>query len=152
MYATVIKPMSYKVLFALATFYDLHIEQMDVITAFLHRELSKVIYMVQPLGFEDEDWAKVCQLNKALYGLKQSSRVWYQTLYEFLSKHRFYKMNADYSVFLGQGGIIVAVYVDDLLLFGLKIAPIEALKRELSKAFDMKDLGPCTYYLGMHIT
>ena len=52
--------MSYKVLFALAAFYDLHIEQMDVITAFLHGELSEVIYMVQPLGFEDEDWAKVC--------------------------------------------------------------------------------------------
>src|SRR5437773_126246 len=71
MYAAVIKPMPYKVLFALAAFYDLHIEQMDVIMAFLHGELSKVIYMVQPLGFEDEDWAKVCQLNKALYGLKQ---------------------------------------------------------------------------------
>ena len=64
--------MSYKVLFALATFYDLHIEQMDVIMTFLHGELSEVIYMVQPLGFEDEDWAKVCQLNKVLYGLKQS--------------------------------------------------------------------------------
>ena len=45
-YAAVIKPMSYKVLFTLATFYDLHIEQIDVITAFLHRELSEVIYMV----------------------------------------------------------------------------------------------------------
>ena len=61
-------------------------------------------------------------------------------------------MNADHSVFLGQGGIIVTVYVDDLLLFGPEIAPIKVLKCELSKAFDMKDLGPCTYYLGMHIT
>ena len=59
-YAAVIKPMSYKVLFALAAFYDLHIEQMDIITAFLHGELGEVIYMVQPLGFEDDDWAKVC--------------------------------------------------------------------------------------------
>src|SRR5437667_6848062 len=61
-------------------------------------------------------------------------------------------MNADHSVFLGQGGIIVTVYVDDLLRFGPEIAPIEALKHELNKAFDMKDLGPCAYYLGMHIT
>ena len=64
--------MSYKVLFALAAFYNLYIEQIDIITAFLHRELSKVMYIVQPLGFEDKDWAKVCQLNKVLYGLKQS--------------------------------------------------------------------------------
>ena len=59
-YAAVIKPMSYKVLFVLAAFYNLHIEQMDVIMAFLYGELSKVIYIVQPLSFEDEDWAKVC--------------------------------------------------------------------------------------------
>ena len=45
-YAAVIKPMSYKVLFALAAFYDLYIEQMDVITAFLHGELGEVIYIV----------------------------------------------------------------------------------------------------------
>src|SRR5436309_12950037 len=107
MYAAVIKPMSYKVLFVLATFYDLHIEQMDVITAFLHGELSKVIYIVQLLGFEDEDWAKVYQLNKALYGLKQSPQVWYQTLYEFLSKHGFHKTNDDNSLFLVHGGLIV---------------------------------------------
>ena len=88
-------------LFALAAFYDLHIEQMDIIMAFLHGELDEVIYMVQPLGFEDEDWAKVCQLNKALYGLKQSPRVWYQILYKFLSKHSFHKTNTDYSIFLG---------------------------------------------------
>ena len=45
-YAAVIKPMSYKVLFTLVAFYDLHIEQIDVITAFLHGELSEVIYMI----------------------------------------------------------------------------------------------------------
>ena len=59
-YAAVIKPMSYKVVFALAAFYDLYIEQMNIIMAFLYGELGEVIYMVQPLGFEDEDWAKVC--------------------------------------------------------------------------------------------
>ena len=61
-------------------------------------------------------------------------------------------MNANYSVFLSQGSIIVTVYMDDLLLFSSEIAPIKALKCELSKAFDMKDLGLCTYYLGMYIT
>ena len=72
-------------------------------------------------------------------------------LHEFLSKHGFYKTNADHSVFLGQGSIIVTVYIDELLLFGPEIALIEALKCELSKAFNIKDLSPCTYYLGMHI-
>ena len=52
-------------------------------------------------------------------------------------------MNADHSVFLGHGGIIVAVYVDDLLLFSPEMVPIIILKWKLSKAFDMTDLGPC---------
>ena len=45
-YATVMKPMSYKVLFALATAENFHIEQIDVITAFLHGELDEIIYMI----------------------------------------------------------------------------------------------------------
>ena len=47
-YAAVVKPMSYKVLFALAAQYDWEIEQMDVKTAFLHGELQETVYMEQP--------------------------------------------------------------------------------------------------------
>jgi hypothetical protein len=55
------------------------------------------------------------------------------------------------SVFHGKD-IIIAVYVDDLLIVGPHIGQINQLKQALNKRFHMEDLGPCNYYLGMKIT
>ena len=46
----------------------------------------------------------------------------------------------------------MAVYVDDLLLYGPDMEIINTLKRDLSSVFQMVDLGPAHYYLGMSIT
>jgi hypothetical protein len=47
-FASVVKPMSYKALFAIAAALDLEIEQMDVKTAFLYGEVDHEIYVEQP--------------------------------------------------------------------------------------------------------
>ena len=73
-FATVVKPMSYKALFAFAAAQDWEIEQMDVKTAFLYGDLDEEIYIEQPEGSEDGT-DRVCLLKKALYGLKQSLRI-----------------------------------------------------------------------------
>jgi hypothetical protein len=60
---------------------------------------------------------------------------------------------SDSSVFQNPvNNIIIAVYVDDLLLFGPVLSAIAELKSQLHQSFDMTDLGPCSLYLGMHIT
>jgi hypothetical protein len=72
-FASVVKPMSYKLLFAIAAANDLEIEQMDVKTAFLYGDIDVEVYVEQPEGFGEIGKSdKVCKLNKALYGLKQS--------------------------------------------------------------------------------
>ena len=75
-FTSVIKPMSYKLLFAIAAANDLKIEQMDVKTAFLYGDIDTEIYVEQPKGIKAiRESHKVYKLNKALYGLKQSPHV-----------------------------------------------------------------------------
>lgn len=52
-FASVVKPMSYKALFAIAAAFDLELEQMDVKTAFLNGDILEEIYVEQPEGRAD---------------------------------------------------------------------------------------------------
>jgi len=50
----------------------------------------------------------------------------------------------DHSVFIKNDNgtlVIVAVYVDDFLIFSSKLNTIQHTKSELSSRFDIKDLG-----------
>jgi hypothetical protein len=49
-FASVVKPMSYKALFAITASLDLEIEQMDVKTAFFYGLVEEDIYVQQPLA------------------------------------------------------------------------------------------------------
>ena len=50
-YASVVKSMTWKALLAIAARYDLEVEQIDVVTAFLEAPLKEV-WMEQPHGFD----------------------------------------------------------------------------------------------------
>jgi len=50
----------------------LKLAHFDIKTAFLYGELDEVIYMRQPIGYEDGT-DRVCRLNKSLYGLKSQA-------------------------------------------------------------------------------
>lgn len=184
-YASVVKPMSYKVLFSLAASLDLDIEQMDVKTAFLNSPIEEDVYVEQPHGFEitssneskllhkelfgqkldvaDRSFvfprpkrsnAKlVCKLDKALYGLKQAPRAWYKTLASFMAFAKLQPLQSDYAVFANESRtLLVAVYVDDLLIFGKDKNDIQDIKSQLHNRFQMTDMGPAHLYLGMQIT
>ena len=58
----------------------LDLEELNVKTTFLHRDLEEDIYMSQPADFlvMGEKSHLVCRLKKSLYGLKQASMMWYQ--------------------------------------------------------------------------
>jgi hypothetical protein len=143
--------MSYKALFALAAIHDLEIQQMDIKTAFLNGDLNEEVYVLPPDGFEAPS-GKVCRLNKSLYGLKQAPRAWYDRLSTFLKTLGFERTAEDYSIFIyPTHRTIIAVYVDDLLIVGADKAHIQQTKADLSKEFQMEDLGDAAYYLGLEI-
>ena len=47
--------------------------------------------------------------------------------------------------------LLVAVYVDDLLVTGTSLELIEEFKRGMSERFEMSDLVKLTYYLGIEV-
>ena len=76
---------------------ELHLEQLDVKTAFLHGDLEKEIYMQQLEGFSIKGKEKlVCMLTKILYGLKQAPRQWYKKFDRFMQRHGYSKCNTDH--------------------------------------------------------
>ena len=97
----------------------------------------------------------VCKLRKSLYGLKQAPRQWYKKFDTFMLEHEYTRSTLDHCVYVKRYGdgdfIILLLYVDDMLVVGQDISKINKLKKELSKSFDMKDLGPASQILGMKI-
>jgi len=106
-----------------------------------------------PLRVEAKD-RHVWLLHKALYGLKQASREWYLNLKGQLEGLGFKRSDADHGVFtkiIDGKLLVIAIYVDDFLLFSGKIDDIIVIKGELSKCFKIKDLGEAKWILQMKI-
>jgi hypothetical protein len=117
----------------------------------LNGELEEEIYMEMPEGFEKRE--KECKLEKSLYGLKQSSRVWHKKISSFLVEEGYLQSEADPCVFIKhhQDCIsIIALYVDDCMIFGAK-ENVDRAKSALSSQFKMKDLGEVKSIIGIQV-
>lgn len=152
-YSPVVRYSSIRLLMAIAVKYSLKIEQMDVVTAFLHGDVKEAIYMKQPENYDDGT-GKVCKLSKSLYGLKQASRNWNIKLNDVLQRAGFVRCKSDACIYVRRANksmVVVAVYVDDLLIFHNDTAWKDQLKSTLTKNFKMKDLGNASNILGIRI-
>ncbi|KAJ9565193.1 hypothetical protein OSB04_001159 [Centaurea solstitialis] len=155
-YAPVARITTIRLLLALAAIHNLVIHQMDVKTAFLNGELNEEIYMRQPEGFViSGNENKVCKLVKSLYGLKQAPKQWHQKFDDVVLSNGFALNQADkcvYSKFDASGkGVIICLYVDDMLIFGTDQDQVDKTKEFLSSKFDMKDMGEADVILGIKI-
>jgi hypothetical protein len=144
-FAPVVKFTSARILLAIVALLDLELHQMDVVTAFLNGELNEEIFMEQPEGFGAENSSQVCKLAKSLYGLKQAPRQWHAKIDGFLVGALGFSRNVSDKCFYVriQGGIIViiALYIDDLLIACNNFGILNEIKEGLSREFEMKDMG-----------
>ncbi|CAA7061586.1 unnamed protein product [Microthlaspi erraticum] len=155
-YAPVVRISSIRFLIGLAAIHDLVIHQMDVKTAFLNGVLEEEVYMEQPEGFVvPGSEHKVCKLVKSLYGLKQAPKQWHQRFDEAVLSFGFKINQSDkclYSKFDdSSNGVIICLYVDDMLIFGTNLRLVELTKEFLSSNFAMKDMGEADVILGIRI-
>jgi hypothetical protein len=139
----------------MAASYGLIIHQMDVKIAFLNGELEEEIYMDQPDGFMVKgEERKVCKLLKSLYGLKQAPKQWHEKFDKTLTSVGFVVNEADKCVYYRHGGgkgVILCLYVDDILIFDTNMKVILEVKSFLSKCFDIKDLGEADVILNIKL-
>ncbi|CAN6706510.1 unnamed protein product [Malus baccata var. baccata] len=97
----------------------------------------------------------VCKLNKSLYGLKQAPRAWNERFTSSLPGLGFQSSFADPSLFVkhnGAGTVVLLLYVDDIILTGSSSTLIDDVIVQLTKEFDMKDLGQLNYFLGLQVS
>ena len=141
-------------LFALATVYGLKAHLLDATNAYVGSKIDKQIFMeilegIDPKSHNPND---VCEILQSLYGLRQSAHLWNQKVKKFVTSIRFRQSTADPGVFINDRGIIIALYVDDILIFGKDTKDIESTKDQLKSFHPMKDLGLAQKVLGIRIT
>jgi hypothetical protein len=111
--------------------------------------------MDQPEGFVLKGQeGMVCKLVKTLYGLKQAPKQWHDKFDKTLTSVAFVTNEADKCVYYRYGGgegVILCLYVDDILIFGTSLDLIKEVKDFLSQKFEMKDLGEADVILNIKL-
>ena len=95
---------------------------------------------------------KVCLLKRGLYGLRQAGRKWHEKFDAELRQLGMKPLNADPCVYVANRGsdvVILAAYVDDILLASRNLHWMAEIKRKLGTQFDVKDLGEVRHCLGI---
>src|SRR5579859_4211322 len=121
------------------------------LSAFLASKLEEKIYMEFPDEFKNGD--KVGLLGKSIYGLKQLARYFNRRFHHPLLRLGFVQMITDPCVYINvDTGIVIASWVDDILLFSASIDTINTVKKVLAEKFSMKDVGELAYFLGIQVS
>jgi hypothetical protein len=154
-FSPVIKSSTIRIVLTIAVHFDWPIRQLDVSNAFLHGSLEEEVFMEQPHGFVSKEFPNhVCHLKKSLYGLKQAPRAWFTKLSTTLLHLGFQESKVDYSLFTFHTSTIhlfLLIYVDDIIVTGNSTTTITNLILCLKQEFAMKDLGPLSFFLGIHV-
>jgi len=143
-----------RILLSSAVNLDWDRHQLDVKNDFLNGELKEEVYMKLPLGFPGKKANQVYKLKRSLYGLKQSPRAWFERFTRVLKRHGYTQGQSDHTLFFKHHKgkmVVLAVYVDDIVLTGDDKVEINQIKGALTREFQVKDLEEMKYFLGMEV-
>jgi hypothetical protein len=150
-YALVARLESIRRLIAYATHHDFKLYQMDVKSAFLNGPIQELVFIEQPLKFEDPMKPNhAYQLHKALYGLKHAPRTWYECLKDFLLKNGFEIRKAYSTLFTRKFDhylFVCQIYVDDIIFGSTNKTFCDEFSRVMTNRFEMSMMGELKYFL-----
>jgi len=128
---------------------------MDVKSAFLNGYINELVYVEQPLGFEDPKYPKhVYRLSKMLYGLRQAPRALYERLRDFLIAKGFKIGKVNMTLFTKKinGEIFIhQVYVDDIIFGSTNEEFCKEFGDLMFKEFEMSVIGDLSFFLGFQV-
>ncbi|RVW76154.1 Retrovirus-related Pol polyprotein from transposon TNT 1-94 [Vitis vinifera] len=135
---------------------NLHLEQLDVKTAFLHGDLEEDLYMIHPEGFIVQGQENlVCKLRRSLYGLKQAPRQWYNKFDSFMHRIGFKRCEADHCCYFAMKDLGAAKQILGMRIIRdktngtLKLSQSEFVKKVLNR-FNINEAKPVSTPLGSH--
>ena len=166
-FSATLRATTFRTLLAVAAGRRLRLEHFDVTNAFTQAMLDDVQLLVEPpKGFEEWEVvngvkvSKLLLLKKALYGTVQASRLWQDTLRAFLVDEfrfegcGFRNSKHDPCLYYFEHGVsvlIVAVYVDDIIVAFSGDELFSAFKTSFLSRFRAKHIGKLSWYLGLAI-
>jgi hypothetical protein len=149
-FSLVVKPTTIRLVLIIVVMHSWSLRQMDVHNAFLHGDLSKVVFMLQLSRFKDPSKPDhVCRLKKVIYGLKQAPWAWSTTLKAVITHLYFLQSKTDLSLFIYSTDSLkcyLLVYVDDLVITGNNLVFVTSVIWHLSTRFHLKDLGDLYFF------
>ncbi|KAJ8890407.1 hypothetical protein PR048_009915 [Dryococelus australis] len=108
--------------------------------AYLNIPLTTPVYMSQPSYWEEGDGEDlVCLLKHSIYGLHQAGKDWYEYLSGILKRLGLKQCLSEPCVFV-QEGLLIGMYVDDLVLVG-NDQEISKFTIHLDSEIKIKDMG-----------
>ena len=136
---------SIRIILSLVVNLDWSLHQLVVSNAFLYGDvIDQVVFMEQPTGILlSERLPIVCLLHRVIYGLKQSPHAWFVKFSGLLTAYGFNPYKSDPIVMVkttSLGYVLLAIYVDDIILTCSDETGISATKSYLQTYFTIRDL------------
>ena len=95
---------------------------------------------------------RVCRLMRAIYGLKQAGRAWFLKFAREVLNSGFWQCLSDPSMCLLMdklGNLLCLLYADNGIVAGTSQTAVVAAFTTISKAYDIRDMGKPTNFLGI---
>jgi hypothetical protein len=153
-FSPVVKYTTLRIFLAISAAYSMRVHQLDVESAFIYAPLSEVVYM-HPHPEMHIPPRHCIKLLRSLYGLKQSPRNWNVHLHDFIVSIGFRRSELDHCVYIGtflSSKVLIAVFVDDILIASDNDDAIIHVKNLFSRKFKVTDMGLAQEFLNIRIT